>query len=238
MKNITNLFSNMYMPKKALVLYHSTSKENDVYVEAYDMDDNGRPVNAHPLSIKETAELAECLSTSKDLNNQFLTSKGLLPDNILYVRANRQGFAIWFTRSQKVHLFFKETISVPCGEAYVPAIVWKADKDSLLVYALANDTKPTINTPLYHAPFFNVYANGNVCMGSVDVEVEKNCSLEDFMEQWQSYFFNSYFSHMVSEHIPVRTNLIQLWNKQVSSKKKFPTDVLIKNRMAIKNLIA
>ncbi|SRR6266498_3294360 len=205
MRNITSIFSNIYLPDKALVLYRSISKESDVYVEAYDMDDNGKSINVHPLSLKEAAELAAHLNTSTDLNKDFLTTKGLLPDNLLYLKSNKQGFAVWFTPSHKLQLFFKEALLIPCGEAFVLAMVWKAERETLHVYAIANDKKSSINTSLYHAPFFNVYSNGNVCMGSVDVEIETNCCLEDFIKMWQSYFFNSYFSHMVSEHIPVKT---------------------------------
>jgi hypothetical protein len=90
---------------------------------------------------------------------------------------------------------------------------------------------------LYHAPFFNLYENGNVCMGTVHVEIESSSCLEDFIRQWQSYFFNSYFSHHIGGHYPIEGNTIQLWQQQVNSNKAFPIDQLKKSAVIIKELI-
>jgi hypothetical protein len=40
-----------------LVFYETKGTETDVYVEHFDMDSNGTPVNAHPLTVSE----AECI---------------------------------------------------------------------------------------------------------------------------------------------------------------------------------
>lgn len=74
-------------------------------------------------------------------------------------------------------------------------------------------------------------------MGTVAVNIQPDCLLEEFMQLWQQYFFNSYFSHLMQEHNPVKGNIIQLWKNLVGSRKKFPQKALIKNGLTIKNLI-
>lgn len=236
MKNISETFNNIYLPQKALVVYKSHADENGVYVESYDMDENGKPINAHPLSIKETVALAEVLNTCTEVNNDFLISKGLLPEKILHVNS-KLGFAIWYTHEQKVNLLFKQDLGIPCGEAFVPSMIWKATKNSLDVYAIKENQRPTEATKLYFAPFFNIHENGNVCMGTVDIEIDKHSHLEDFVKAWEDYFWSSYFSHLIGNYSPVKGNIVQLWKGLIGTDKAFPNDVLIKNSKQLKELL-
>ena len=195
MNNISNNFSDLYVPYKALLIYQQqtekdeeTPNEGGVYVESYDINKQGNPINAHPLSIKESIILAELLQSSKELQNGFLRSKGLLPQNLLYVKPENNGYAIWYTPLQRKELFFAESLGIPSGIANVPAMIWKASRDTLMVYAIKGNRKPQGKTALYHAPFFNIYANGTVCMGNVCINIDKHTCLEDFMAKWSSIF--------------------------------------------------
>ncbi|RWY53870.1 hypothetical protein [Mucilaginibacter gilvus] len=43
---------------------------------------------------------------------------------------------------------------------------------------------------------FNPYhQDGKVCFGTVTIQIPRECRLEEFMRQWEIYFFNSFFSH-------------------------------------------
>lgn len=236
MENITDRFKKVFVPFKGLICYRSLS-DDSIYVEAYDTGENNRLINPHPLSLNESQALAETLQTSSELQQNFLQSKGLLPDNVLQINASKNGHVLWYTKSQKVPLFFTDTLTIPNGMAHIPALVWKATKSQLCVYAVANDEKPTIETPLYYAPFFNIYKNGNVCMGTVDIDIDSKCRLEDFMCQWQSYFFNSKFSHLLDNYTPTQNNIVQLWQQQVNSEKPFPSEALKINNKTLENIL-
>ena len=235
MNNITASFGTLYHPVKAFVVYRQGDKEKNIYIESYDMDSGGYPMNAHPLSIRESAALAKALDNSQELKRSFLKPEGLLPKNVLYI--DPEGYALWHTPRQKVSLLFSEGLGIPNGKAEVPALLWKASKDHLQIYALDKDAELCEDTPLYHAPFFNIYKDGRVCMGTVAVRISTDCHLELFMQQWENYFFNSYFSHLMQGHIPVKGNIVQLWQGLVNSRKKFPAKTLIKNGFTIKNLL-
>ena len=239
MKDITQTFGALYHPVKAFVVYQEKTRNKILgnnYVAAYDMDANGYPINAHPLAIAESIALAKALDVSQELKRSFLKPKGLLPENILYINPDHNGYVIWHTPMMQTELYFVNGLDIPNGKATVPPLLWKASKGSLNVYALYNDSKPAIETSLYHAPFFNLHEDGNVCMGTVAVNITSNCMLEDFMEHWQQYFFNSYFSHLIHKK-PVKGNIVQLWQSLVGSRKKFPLKSLIKTKLTIKNLL-
>ena len=239
MRNISNLLDEIYQPVKALVIYESTSeKDKNVYVESFDMDDEGRPLNAHPLTVEEANGLAECLDNTPQLRRSFLKPKGILPPEVLYINPDKNGFVVWFTKAQRENLFFIDKLGIPGGKASIPSMIWKADEVGLSVFALWDNKRPTIKTPLFHAPFFNIYSTGKVCMGTVDVEINSYGSLEEFMQSWQEYFFNSYFSHSLDNYAPVSTNIVSLWKDLINSRKKFPVSVLSKNGQTLKNIIS
>lgn len=238
MKDITTAFGTLYHPVKAFVVYEKDSPDKSIYVESYDIDKNGYPINAHPLSLKESNQLANALDTSDELKRNFLKPSGLLPKNVLYINPEHNGYAIWFTPAQRLDLFFVESLGIPNGLASLPPLLWKASKKSLYLYALDNTTDINEETEIFHAPFFNVYDDGKVCMGTVSINIKTDCSLEEFIQHWEQYFFNSYFSHLIRDKSPVKGNIIQLWLKLVNSRKQFPMKSLIKNGLTLKQLLS
>ena len=146
--DITASFGTLYHPKSALVFYETKGATTDVYVEHFDMDKNGNPINAHPLTVKEAKVLARALQTEKDKDNAFLKSNGILPTNILYINPNTdKGAVLWYTKAQRQQLYFVSGLDIPNGMAYVPPMIWYANKNSLSVFALASDRRPTEKTP-------------------------------------------------------------------------------------------
>ncbi len=236
MEIITEVFDKVFVPFKGLVVYRSQTN-NDCFVEAYDMTETGKMINAHPLSHDECESLAHSLSQSLEESVSFLQSYGITPSNLLYLKNGQDGFAIWYTKPQTRNLYFKKELGLKDGKYSIPALVWKADKTSLSLYAFIDNKKPTIKTMLYHAPWFNIHDRGNVCMGNVDIEIEDDCRLENFMRLWEAYFFNSKFSHVLGNRSPVSGNIIQLWQGLHGGTKKFPTETLIQHSVTIKSLL-
>ncbi len=237
MRDITSTFGTLYHPLKAIIIYKHATDANQHYVEAYDMDSNGYPINAHPLSVRESAALAKKLDSAAERRKGFLKPEGLLPTNVLYFDNGRDGYAIWYTPAQRVPLLFSKDLEIPCGKAAVPSLLWKATRDSLFVYALKDGEQIDLDTDLYQAPFFNLHYDGRVCMGTVDTRIPADCSLNAFISRWQQYFFNSYFSHLLQNRSPVKSNVIQLWQSLVNSRRKFPVKELLPLKCTIKNLI-
>jgi PRTRC genetic system protein B len=238
MKDLTNTFGNLYHPVKALLVMqkNDNSRQSDYYIESYDMDRQGCPINGHPLSVKESNALAKALQVNEKKSQSFLVPQGLMPKNILHLTSSSTGYAVWHTPAQRMKLLFSENLGIPSGMVSIPALVWKAGRNGLGIYALQEEVL-SVNTPLFNAPFFNIYPDGRVCMGNVQVRIPKDCGLEQFITLWQDYFFNSYFSHLLQGQQPVKGNIIQLWQNLTATQEPFPTDVLTATRYQIKNLI-
>jgi PRTRC genetic system protein B len=235
MKDITEHYTALYHPLSALVFYQSEERKSDMYVEHFDMDKRGNLINAHPLTVRESGRLSKALKISEE-KEPCLKPLGLIGNHILHLDAI-QGKAVWFTRAQKKELYFTEDLGIPSGQASIPPMLWQADRNSLSVFALLSNRRPTIKTPLYNAPFFNISHNGKVCMGTVDVQIKKTASLEEFTTKWEGYFFNSYFSHLMENHNPIRGNCLSLWQDLIQSGAEFPKEVLTKTRTTLKNLL-
>lgn len=236
--DITEDFGTLYHPKSALVFYESKGLDKDMYVEHFDMDKNGMPINAHPLTEREAGVLAKALMIEKQKQTAFLKSGGILPTTILHINPSRdKGAVIWYTKSQKRPLYFIDGLGIPSGQGFVPPMVWQASKNSLRVFAVLSNRRPTEKTPLYYAPFFNIYEDGRVCMGSVSIEIKESACVEEFTKAWEDYFFNSYFSHLIGENSPIKGNCVSLWKDLVTTGRIFPKEVLKSSTKALKTLL-
>jgi PRTRC genetic system protein B len=73
-----------------------------------------------------------------------------------------------------------------------PALVFIVRNQSLSVYALAKNQRPTLSTQLCKAPYWNTFDDHRVCTGSMVVprSVEPNDTAA-----WTTAFFASYFTH-------------------------------------------
>ena len=234
--DLTQDFGTLYYPKSALVFYETKGTDTAMYVEHFDMDSNGTPTNAHPLTVKEANVLAKASQTDEEKNTAFLKPNGILPTNILHISPSEKGTVLWYTKAQQRQLYFVDSLGIPNGMAQVPPMLWLASKSSLTVFALANNRRPTEKTPLHYAPFFNIYEKGNVCMGTVSIDIKNSASVEEFIQAWEHYFFNSYFSHSLCENL-TKKNIVNLWKDLINTDKPFPKEVLKKNNKTLKNLL-
>jgi PRTRC genetic system protein B len=141
------------------------------------------------------------------------------------------------THLRKPQRFSLKRLGIPSGKAHVPAMVWKATKEQLYVYAIKEKRRPDEQTKLFDAPYFNLHEDGMVCMGTVQVEFEEDCCLEDFIERWEQYFWNSKFSHLIHHYSPVTGNIVQLWQGLIGQDKPFPIELLKKNDLILKDII-
>ncbi|KGE12657.1 PRTRC system protein B [Sphingobacterium deserti] len=236
MKDITHQIGELYQAKAGLMIYQNAKTNKDTYVEYFDMDAFGRPINAHPLSIREAEKLAKSLSNQAEGTLNYLSAKGMLPSHVLHFDALKKQ-VLWYSKPQNRELFFAPALGIKSGKAHIPALLWKADVQNLQVFALASGKLPTERTTLYHAPFFNIYQDGKVCMGTVDIDLQNERSLERFVQIWESYFFESYFSHLMNGHEPIKCNCVLLWESLIDTEKPFPMKVLKKANLSIKTLL-
>jgi PRTRC genetic system protein B len=240
--DITEDFENPYTPFKALVFYRQDGEpeEKPLYVESYDVSKTGNPINAHPLTMGEMGELKRLIVNSQNGYNTFLHADGVLPGNLLYLDTTPDAEnVIWFTGAARQRLYFVDSLGIPSGKlAKVPAMLWKATPKGLFVFALKAAGRPSENTRLYHAPFFNLYNTGAVCMGNVQWSFNKTESVQKFITKWQHYFWNSRFSHLLAGNSPVKNNIVQFWQHQIADRSDFPLSVLKPTNLTLKSILS
>lgn len=232
-------FGGMFRPISALLVYESTTEDVDhkFYVEHLDIDVEGRPCNAHPLSEQDATGLIYALNTSQVKREKYLRPISILPSNVLYIDSDGDGSVIWHSRIMEVPLYFTDSLGIENGLAFIPPLLWKVKGHRLSVFALKSDRRPNQGTKLYKAPFFNIDSDGLVCMGSVDTEISEQLCLEDFIAKWQDFFFNSRFSHLLGEGSPIKGNCVQLWKELVGTGKPFPLEILKIQQCKIDDLL-
>lgn len=238
MNNVTNQYLDFYQPKSALLIYQHAADQGDYYIESYDIDQQtGEPINAHPLSIEEATALGRRLNTAQEKYIKFLVPRnGIMPKNVLLANPRGEGLVIWYTPPMKQTLYFKAGMGIKDGVAQVPALLWKASKTELFIFALNSKKRPKLNTPLFHSPLFNVNAIGLVCQGDVEIRSLDEASLEGFMKTWQDFFFTSRFSHL-NGHLPVSVNPATLWTELIETGKPFPTELLQPAKYTLKSIL-
>lgn len=104
-------------------------------------------------------------------------------------------------------------------------------KQRLSVCAVANADRPGPDTPVYHAPLPNIYADGTVCYGSSTLPVKEGRAAID---EWNAMFFtNSAFTHANHPHWlagQVGRDAAGWWRQHASKpagKRAFPSKLLV-----------
>ncbi|MFZ3264576.1 MAG: PRTRC system protein B [Terriglobales bacterium] len=102
----------------------------------------------------------------------------------------------WWTPEKHRLMFFgdgnKDTTELN-GRMYPhPALVFMLNGRELLVRALGENRRPTADTRLKNAPYWNTDAHGRVCLGSMRVPKEVSA---DSLSVWEDAYFASEFTH-------------------------------------------
>lgn len=170
--------------RAALLVYHGPS---GAMVTAHDVDypEGGSPqlLAGYPITREQADLLARLVQGATP-------TRTVLPENVVmwdglrvaWWTPSRRG-RIWFCPKQQPHLQH-----VSRQEVTHPALLWVADPKRLHVYALAEGERPTAATPIYQAPYLNVYADGWVCAEGFDWPgtVDPDC-----LGMWEKTFLDS-----------------------------------------------
>lgn len=190
-------------------------------------------------------EQLNSILTAIDSNNheqqKQRTIKQLLPDNILFDDFEQM---IWFTKAQRKPMWFRFTGIAPFAANVIwTPMLWSLNKKSkeLHVYALENDERPTMNTPLYRAPLPNVNDASFLCQGSAQLPLDLNVASIPNIE---ATLLDSAFSHWWSRKpyasfnpdAPVKESL-NFWRKRHDKDLPVELSELIPMTMTVSDLI-
>lgn len=166
-------------------------------------------------------------------------SFGFLPENVLAVSDD---YIVWWCRPHNRNVWFNtdEPIGARCGNTPHPGLVFAATDHGWSVFAVKGDSRPTPETELFQAPYFNVWAGGKICTGNV--QLPSHAGLKERMEGYEKAFFESYFTHpnvrTKGGLTKYRTGPYALWKALLDKKfKTFPEHTLVPTKMTAGKLV-
>lgn len=145
---------------------------------------------------EETAKALFKFVTAKVVKSKIVDGnycfRGIIPNNIIKAVTDKK-VIIWWTPGHMQEMFFKTQAQIKDGLYWVPDMLWYLKGDSLNVFALKGKPKSE-KDKLYMPPFFNVSANGSVCMGNAKFKSE-SVYYDDIIAKVEKAFWNSKFTH-------------------------------------------
>lgn len=151
---------------------------------------------------------------------------------------------IWWTPPTKRAMFFKasgmgKATFEGSNNCPVPGLVWMtSERGGLYVYAVAESGRPTKETRLYQAPFFNVWSRGLVCEGTAIKPTEDESANT---KAWEDFFFGSNFTHpnfSEKDRLIKGVDPVKFWREMVKRPSaKFPVERLVELPLVAGDLI-
>lgn len=215
----------------ALLIYIG---ENGVVVTAHDAqmpDDGQRPelVSGWPVHRDQVDLFARALLGHAPVRT-------VLPPEVLVADGLR---TVWWTPSRRRRIWFSAKDNphlqhVSRQEVTHPPLLWVADPGCLYLHALPSDERPTVDTPIYQAPYLNTYADGWVCAGAVKWPESIQ---PDAIPAWEQTFHDSEGTLVwAAELTRYPGGHAALWNAMLNA-ESFPAETLVPSGMTVLDAI-
>lgn len=231
---LASRLSNQYStPRKAVVL-HGRNDNALEYLTLHDIDPQGQLMMGDYINTDALQRVIAMVNHDSSSNNK--NSATLLPEHLL-MHDHRQ--SIWWTPAQTRHLYMrirgKEVVLVrDC-----PALVFVRQPNSLAIFALTHNTRPSLHTPLAHAPLFNIGSKGALCLGNAVLPndlLNTQGAMDAYFQAWSTHTnhanvlrFGSLSSGDSSD------KLLKFWQRL--GRKPFPVKRLILTNLTLSQVI-
>lgn len=221
---------------QAVLLYHGRSGSALATVHEV-MTVDGAPVigAGRAMTAQAARELAAALL-------QRAAHGGFLPETVLYLQGD---LLVWWVPPARRHLAFRvgaEQAEVFGGRERgetvpQPGLVFAAASNVWRVWAVKGQSRPTPQTPLYQAPYFNVDGQGRICQGNVPVP---NGTTVEKISAWNDAFLRSYFTHpnVTGKLLRYRGGAYAFWRDMLDGRfTRFPERVLVDAKTTLGQLL-
>lgn len=176
-------------------------------------------------------------------------TKALLPDIIAvpelipaYVLAQGPEFLVWWMPPQSRTVFFKaaELGGERSAKVPLPGLVFAVVAGNWYVFAVKGEHRPDAATLLHRTPFYNVWADGKICTGSVQ---KPKGTLAQRTELWEAAFFDSWFTHSNMRDreklVTSKGGATAFWKKMLSGGfEQFPEPALVSLKTTVADVLS
>ncbi len=221
---------------QAVLLYHGHSGSALATVHEVTTVD-GAPVIGvgRAMTVQAARELAGALL-------QRAAHGGFLPETVLYLHGD---LLVWWVPPARRHVAFR--VGAEQAEAFggrergesvpQPGLVFAAASKVWRVWAVKGHHRPTPQTPLFQAPYFNVDGKGHICQGNVPVP---NGTTVEKISAWNDAFLRSYFTHpnVAGKLLRYRGGAYAFWRDMLDGRfTRFPERVLVDAKTTLGQLL-
>lgn len=211
------------------VLIYADAKGNTASVTIHPVahgPQGARIAAGRPATRRELARLLDVTRARKQS-----PAVHFLPATVLAAGAD---YLVWWCPPQRRAVWFNSPESILGQRQAIvphPGLVFVAMPKAKVwnVFAVKGMERPTPETPLYQAPYFNVWEDGRICEGNV--ATPKTATPGD-IAAWEDAFFRSEFTHA---NVGQRGRLVRgrrkpdvFWQALLDGKyRRFPERVLV-----------
>lgn len=152
------------------------------------------------------------------------------------VVASGTDMVAWHTPATKRHMVFAGSGLNAGATAAQPPMLWVTSRRHLWVFALASDDRPGGDAPVFHAPHWNVWQGGQVCLGSAVLPQDGN------PQAWTDMFYATAFTHPndgANWQAHWRGGVTALWKKLLAEggRRDFPMRALVPTGATVEQIV-
>ena len=216
---------------QAVLIYRGASDRALATVHQVEAVD-GKPVILAGCAMTPRAAIQLARALSKAVEHS-----GFLPETALYMDGD---LLLWWLPPATRHVAFRapELGAPERGEVVPhPGLVFAASSTVWKVWAVKGKQRPTVQSPLYQAPYFNVWEGGNICRGNVQTP---QGTTAERIEAWNAAFLGSFFTHPNAQGklVRYRGGSYAFWRDMLDGRfKSFPERVLVDAKTTIGQLL-
>lgn len=210
-------------PVQVITVYTDKQKSK-YYLEQREVKNIGGKsilMAAVPMSDEILKNVAKTYMKSNSVDMNF---GDFVSEHLLYGTNNiGKTVVMWYRPEMKRNLKFSASIGIKAEKTVmVPATLYVVINSKLYLFALLDSKRPTLNTKIYNAPFFNIYYDGNVCLGTAHIGKMKAKTFELEAERFERGFFMA--EQNGGDHTGVcKSSLKSVWNELIKKGGNFPS---------------
>lgn len=210
-----------FVAEQALIVYKNDGVNYNEYpplahVVMSHRIENGQICEGRPVTREMLLSLAQ-------LALPIVTAQAaFLPENVLFL-SQTEDLTVWWVPAQRRNLFFDSSTGVKSGMFPIPPTVFALKGAKLHVWAFKINRRPSPDTQLLTAPYFNQMGGATICTGSIEKPKTHGVAA---IKAWEQLFFDSTFTSAGEPRLK-GISAAALWKSLRGEKRTFPIDRLV-----------
>lgn len=201
-------------PCFAIVMYNDDRNGHTVCATRHQVRENNTLSLGRVISATQVAKVFAGLNTGQSIDSNLI-----LPETVLIDSPDR---LVWFKRRFVGEMWFRVGQKPECLMVEWPPLLFMADKErnSLRIFALGTNSRPALESRIYHAPLMNINSYGDLCQGSAQLPTDISVATIGACE---SSLIDSQFTHVNHDHTlrgeTTNAQHVDFWRKKSRTKE-------------------